>query len=117
MEASEQVNTPYFPPHPIKQNLDPERVIKNLLHSLSAGAVYICTEDAFPSRRLQQLIQEQPHLRCKVPLSLIRSLHFSDHIYVEHAGDLVGIAKKDNPRTFLEKHMAAGCGCRMDGVF
>lgn len=58
---------------------------------LSAGAVYICTEDVFPSRRLQQLIQEQPRLRCRAPPSVLSSLRFSDHIYVEHAGDLVGV--------------------------
>ncbi|XP_075872628.1 DNA repair protein XRCC3 [Nelusetta ayraudi] len=55
---------------------------------LGAGAVYVCTEDVFPSRRLQQLIREQTRLRCHVPPSLLSSLHFSDHIYVEHAGDL-----------------------------
>lgn len=70
----------------------PKGLTKTLLHSLFVGAVYVCTEDVFPSRRLQQLIREQPQLRCQVPLSLLRSLHFSDHIYVEHAGDLVGVA-------------------------
>lgn len=82
--------------HPPKNNLCPlcvpEGLTKNLLHSLTVGAVYVCTEDVFPSRRLQQLIREQPRLRSQVPVSLLRSLHCSDHIYVEHAGDLVGVA-------------------------
>lgn len=55
--------------------------------------MYVCTEDVFPSRRLQQLIREQSRLRGHVPPSLLSSLHFSDHVYVEHAGDLVGVAK------------------------
>nr|XP_020480295.1 DNA repair protein XRCC3 [Monopterus albus] len=55
---------------------------------LNSGAVYICTEDSFPIRRLQQLIREQPCLRSDVPPSLISSLQFSDHIYIEHAADL-----------------------------
>lgn len=63
-----------------------------MLHSLtcvSVGAVYICTEDSFPIRRLQQLIREQSGLRSDVPLSLISGLWFSDHVYIEHTADLV----------------------------
>ncbi|KAG7509169.1 DNA repair protein XRCC3 [Solea senegalensis] len=56
---------------------------------LNSGAVYICTEDTFPMRRLRQLITEQPCLRTDVPPSLISSLRFTDHIYIEHAADLV----------------------------
>ncbi|XP_007578498.1 DNA repair protein XRCC3 [Poecilia formosa] len=55
---------------------------------LSAGALYICTEDPFPIRRLQQLISEQTSLRSDVPPSLIGRLRFSDNIYLEHAADL-----------------------------
>uniref|UniRef100_A0A8C6SE80 RecA family profile 1 domain-containing protein n=1 Tax=Neogobius melanostomus TaxID=47308 RepID=A0A8C6SE80_9GOBI len=55
---------------------------------LQSGAVYVSTEDRFPSRRLQQLISEQPSLRRDVPLSLIQELRFSDGVYVEHAADL-----------------------------
>ncbi|XP_008297141.1 DNA repair protein XRCC3 [Stegastes partitus] len=55
---------------------------------LSSGALYICTEDSFPIKRLQQLIREQSSLRSDVPPSLISSLHFSDHIYIEHTADL-----------------------------
>lgn len=59
---------------------------------LSAGAVYVCTEDSFPSRRLQQLIREQSCLKSDVPPSLIRRLQFSDRIYIEHAADLVSVS-------------------------
>nr|XP_046229553.1 DNA repair protein XRCC3 [Scatophagus argus] len=55
---------------------------------LSSGAVYICTEDSFPIKRLQQLIRHQSCLRSDVPPSLISRLQFSDHVYIEHAADL-----------------------------
>uniref|UniRef100_A0A1A7Y733 X-ray repair complementing defective repair in Chinese hamster cells 3 n=1 Tax=Iconisemion striatum TaxID=60296 RepID=A0A1A7Y733_9TELE len=55
---------------------------------LSSGALYICTEDPFPIRRLQQLIAGQSVLRSDVPSSLISALCFSDHIYIEHTADL-----------------------------
>ncbi|XP_041660944.1 DNA repair protein XRCC3 isoform X1 [Cheilinus undulatus] len=55
---------------------------------LHSGAVFISTEDAFPSRRLQQLIREQPNLRSDIPQSLIDTINFSNNIYIEHAADL-----------------------------
>uniref|UniRef100_UPI0037E9AB16 DNA repair protein XRCC3 n=1 Tax=Semicossyphus pulcher TaxID=241346 RepID=UPI0037E9AB16 len=55
---------------------------------LDSGAVFICTEDSFPSRRLQQLIREQSSLRSDAPPTLIKSLQFSNNIYIEHAADL-----------------------------
>ncbi|KAL1254639.1 hypothetical protein QQF64_016868 [Cirrhinus molitorella] len=55
---------------------------------LNSGAVYICTEDSFPIKRLRQLIAQQPQLRPDLPPALIRSLRFSDNIYIEHAADL-----------------------------
>ncbi|XP_044128120.1 DNA repair protein XRCC3 [Bufo gargarizans] len=55
---------------------------------LGAGAVYICTEDAFPSKRLQQLIKSQHKLRSDVPLDITRSIRFGDRIYIEHAADI-----------------------------
>nr|XP_057929983.1 DNA repair protein XRCC3 isoform X2 [Doryrhamphus excisus] len=58
---------------------------------LDSGAVFVCTEDTFPSRRLQQLITEQSSLRSDVPSHVTKSLHFSDHVYVEHAADLVSL--------------------------
>lgn len=64
-------------------------VMLRSLNCVSVGAVYICTEDSFPIRRLQQLIREQSELRSDVPSSLISGLRFSDHVYIEHAADLV----------------------------
>lgn len=55
---------------------------------LNSGAVYICTEDSFPIKRLRQLITQQPRLRPDLPPALIHSLRFSDNIYIEHAADL-----------------------------
>ncbi|XP_075699993.1 DNA repair protein XRCC3 isoform X2 [Rhinoderma darwinii] len=55
---------------------------------LGAGAVYICTEDAFPSKRLQQLIKSQHKLRSDVPADAIRNIRFGDRVYIEHAADI-----------------------------
>nr|XP_058147097.1 DNA repair protein XRCC3 isoform X3 [Dasypus novemcinctus] len=56
---------------------------------LDAGAVYICTEDAFPSRRLQQLIARQPQLRTDVPAALVARTRFGSRVFVEHVADVV----------------------------
>ncbi|XP_037099957.1 DNA repair protein XRCC3 [Syngnathus acus] len=58
---------------------------------LDSGAVFVCTEDVFPSRRLQQLIGEQPHLRTDVPPDVTSSLRFGDRVYIEHAADLASL--------------------------
>ncbi|XP_005951579.1 DNA repair protein XRCC3 isoform X2 [Haplochromis burtoni] len=55
---------------------------------LGAGALYVCTEDSFPIKRLHQLIGEQVCLRSDVPADLVSSLRFSDHVYIEHTADL-----------------------------
>uniref|UniRef100_A0A8C2LUM5 DNA repair protein XRCC3 n=1 Tax=Cricetulus griseus TaxID=10029 RepID=A0A8C2LUM5_CRIGR len=55
---------------------------------LEAGAVYICTEDAFPSKRLWQLIEQQQQLRTDVPGEVIQKIRFSNHIFIEHAADV-----------------------------
>ncbi|XP_028809119.1 DNA repair protein XRCC3 [Denticeps clupeoides] len=55
---------------------------------LGSGAVYICTEDAFPIKRLRQLITQQPRLRPDIPQALVHSIRFSDNIYIEHTADL-----------------------------
>lgn len=54
---------------------------------LGAGAVYVCTEDAFPHRRLQQLIAQLPRLRPDLPEPLLRGLRFGDGVFVEHVAD------------------------------
>ncbi|XP_042091518.1 DNA repair protein XRCC3 isoform X2 [Ovis aries] len=56
---------------------------------LGAGAVYVCTEDAFPSRRLQQLIAQQQRLRADVPADVISKIKFGHQIFIEHAADVV----------------------------
>ncbi|XP_039732490.1 DNA repair protein XRCC3 isoform X2 [Pteropus medius] len=55
---------------------------------LEAGAVYICTEDAFPSQRLQQLIAQQQCLRADVPGEVVRKIKFSNQIFIKHAADV-----------------------------
>ncbi|NXG55656.1 XRCC3 protein, partial [Hemiprocne comata] len=55
---------------------------------LESGAVYICTEDVFPSKRLQQLIDQQRKLRADVPAEIIQKIKFGNSIFVEHAADL-----------------------------
>nr|XP_033808133.1 DNA repair protein XRCC3 isoform X1 [Geotrypetes seraphini]XP_033808134.1 DNA repair protein XRCC3 isoform X1 [Geotrypetes seraphini] len=55
---------------------------------LEAGAVYICTEDVFPNKRLQQLIGQQHKLRADVPLDVIKKIKFGDNIFIEHAADI-----------------------------
>ncbi|XP_069063369.1 DNA repair protein XRCC3 isoform X1 [Pleurodeles waltl] len=55
---------------------------------LEAGAVYICTEDVFPNKRLQQLIGLQHKLRTDVPLEVIKQRKFGDNIFIEHAADI-----------------------------
>ncbi|CAK6983003.1 DNA repair protein XRCC3 [Scomber scombrus] len=52
---------------------------------LGSGAVYICTEDRFPSRRLQQLIGQQ-----RLPTD-ITCLTFTDQIYIEHTADMASL--------------------------
>ncbi|KAM6954218.1 DNA repair protein XRCC3 [Aplochiton taeniatus] len=58
---------------------------------LDSGAVYISTEDSFPIKRLWQLIPQQGQLRPELPQSFIRSIRFSDRIYIEHAADLAAL--------------------------
>lgn len=55
------------------------------------GAVYVCTEDAFPSRRLQQLIAQQQRLRADVPGHVISKIRFGHQIFIEHAADVVSV--------------------------
>ncbi|XP_007518411.2 DNA repair protein XRCC3 isoform X4 [Erinaceus europaeus] len=55
---------------------------------LEAGSVYICTEDAFPSRRLQQLIRQQRQLRTDVPGDVVDGIRFGDQIFIEHVADV-----------------------------
>ncbi|KAK2104837.1 DNA repair protein xrcc3 [Saguinus oedipus] len=65
--------------------LEPPRHIR---HSGFPGAVYICTEDAFPHKRLQQLMAHQPRLRTDVPEELLQKLRSGSQIFIEHAADV-----------------------------
>lgn len=49
---------------------------------LGRSAVYICTEDKFPSSRLQQLLLSFP--RDEAAKSSVGNYQFSDNIYVDH---------------------------------
>lgn len=60
-----------------------------LWHDPPPGAVYVCTEDAFPTRRLQQLIHQQQRLRTDVPKDVVSKISFGDHIFIEHVADVV----------------------------
>lgn len=55
---------------------------------LQAGAVYICTEGAFPARRLQQLVGQHWRLRADVARDEVGKMRFSSQIFVEHAADV-----------------------------
>ncbi|XP_028921669.1 DNA repair protein XRCC3 [Ornithorhynchus anatinus] len=59
-----------------------------LYGGLGAGAVYICTEDVFPNKRLQQLIAQQQKLRTDIPGEVIERMKFGNNIFIEHAADL-----------------------------
>lgn len=62
-----------------------------------SGAVYICTEDAFPSRRLQELF-------CSFPptfSSAQTSINFGDNIFIEHIGDVVSNQFQSNLQYFV----------------
>jgi len=50
-----------------------------------SGAVYICTEDAFPSRRLQELFCSFPPTFSAAQIGI----NFGDNIFIEHIGDVV----------------------------
>ncbi|XP_005856411.1 PREDICTED: DNA repair protein XRCC3 [Myotis brandtii] len=54
----------------------------------STGAVYVCTEDAFPDRRLQQLIAQQRRLRTDAPGDVVEKINFGDHIFIKHVADV-----------------------------
>ncbi|XP_063217932.1 DNA repair protein XRCC3-like isoform X1 [Bacillus rossius redtenbacheri] len=57
---------------------------------LAAGAVYICTEDVFPSRRLQQLIKAFP---TRMQNSKDININFEENIFIEHIADVAGLKK------------------------
>lgn len=52
------------------------------------GAVYISTEDVFPSKRLHQLTQYFVKNQTNL---LNSSINPSDNVFIEHAADVVGL--------------------------
>lgn len=60
----------------------------------STGAVYVCTEDAFPDRRLQQLMAQQRRLRTDAPGHQLEEIRFGDHIFIEHVADVVSVCQR-----------------------
>lgn len=57
-------------------------------YSFQTGAVYISTEDVFPSKRLHQLTQ-----------SFARGdANLTDNIFIEHAADVVSKNMKSNKK-------------------
>ena len=63
-----------------------ERANNNCLSNLHVGAVYICTEDAFPNKRLHQLAEEFAKSHYSLGYS---TRQLSDGIFVEHAATIV----------------------------
>ncbi|KAJ8308998.1 hypothetical protein KUTeg_013872, partial [Tegillarca granosa] len=55
---------------------------------LNGGVAYICTEDAFPSKRLHQILQ---HFSRKTENILESKIKFSDQIFIEHVSDVEGL--------------------------
>ncbi|XP_068959910.1 DNA repair protein XRCC3 isoform X2 [Petaurus breviceps papuanus] len=56
---------------------------------LESGVIYICTEDVFPDKRLQQLIALQHQLRTDVPGEIIKKIKFGNSIFIERAADII----------------------------
>ncbi|KAF5926473.1 hypothetical protein HPG69_018376 [Diceros bicornis minor] len=93
---------------------------------LEAGAVYVCTEDVFPNKRLQQLIAQQPCLRTDIPGEMVRKIRFGNQIFIEHAADvdtLLDCVSKKVPvllsrgmvRLVVIDSVAAPFRCEFDG--
>ncbi|XP_034849028.1 DNA repair protein XRCC3 isoform X2 [Mirounga leonina] len=94
---------------------------------LEAGAVYICTEEVFPSARLQQLMAQQRRLRTDVPGDVVDRIKFGNQIFVEHVADvdtLLECVRKKVPallsrgmaRLVVIDSVAAPFRCEFDGA-
>lgn len=53
---------------------------------VDSGAVYVCTEDAFPNKRLLQLSNSFARKYSHIGLT---ANHLTDSIYIEHAATIV----------------------------
>lgn len=94
---------------------------------LEAGAVYICTEEVFPSVRLQQLMAQQRRLRTDVPGDVVERIKFGSQIFIEHVADvdtLLECVRKKVPvllsrgvaRLVVIDSVAAPFRCEFDGA-
>lgn len=81
----------------------------------SPGAVYVCTEDAFPNKRLQQLIAQQQRLRTDTPADVLEKIKFGDHIFIEHAADVVSVLLSLRPRVRGKAAEGPACGAVRSG--
>lgn len=81
---------------------------ERLSRCLCPGAVYVCTEDTFPDRRLQQLIPRQAQLRADVPADVVRKIRFGSQIFVEHAADVVRVAQQAGMAPAENRHGRRG---------
>ena len=54
---------------------------------LYSGAVFICTEDAFPNKRLHQMMQA---FKLKHADKAFHQSSLGDNIFIEHAAEMVG---------------------------
>ena len=63
-----------------------------------SGALYICTEDVFPNKRLMQMLHffKQKHASIGIDCS-----RFSDNIFIEHAADLVSQLHDDHNSYYM----------------
>ena len=59
-------------------------LIEHLLKPTISGAVYVSTEDVFPSKRLCQLAEQ---FTSRTHHSSIK--HFTDKVFIEHAASVV----------------------------
>lgn len=66
---------------------------------LFSGAVFICTEDVFPNKRLMQMVDL---LKKRIKGSFAEQHSFSDNIFIEHAADMV---RFNNCLLFLSKQI------------
>ncbi|XP_072486218.1 DNA repair protein XRCC3 isoform X3 [Notamacropus eugenii] len=74
-------------------SIDVQHLLKTISLALRSncvltGVIYICTEDVFPDKRLQQLIALQHQLRTDVPDEIIKKIKFGNSIFIEHAADI-----------------------------
>nr|WJJ45684.1 DNA repair protein XRCC3 [Alvinella pompejana]8GJA_B Chain B, XRCC3 [Alvinella pompejana]8GJA_D Chain D, XRCC3 [Alvinella pompejana]8GJA_F Chain F, XRCC3 [Alvinella pompejana] len=72
---------------------------------LGGGAVYICTEDVFPNKRLVQMISQ---LKQRAHDVKVKDICFTDNIFIEHAAELDDLhycVSKKVPVLLAQRHV------------